>query len=66
MSGGDIACLIANQIVDTDIRQLSKKRLIGNIDQITDNTDFRNMNKWSEGEGVYARKALKKLFKPGL
>ncbi|GIO59867.1 DUF4037 domain-containing protein [Paenibacillus cineris] len=66
MRGEDVACLIANQIVDTDIRQLSKKRLIGNIDQITDNTDFRNMNKWSEGEGVYARKALKKLFKPGL
>lgn len=56
MSGGEIACLIANQIVDTDIRKLSQKRLIGNIDQFTDNTDFRNMNKWSEGEGVTQEK----------
>lgn len=66
MNGEEIASLIANHIVDTDIQELSQKRLIGNIDQITDNTDFRKMNKWSEGEGEYARKTLKKLFKPSL
>lgn len=66
MNGEEIASLIANQIEDNDIKQLSKKRLIGNIDQFTDNTDFRKITKWSEEEGDYARKALKKLFKPSL
>ncbi|MGO4106246.1 DUF4037 domain-containing protein [Paenibacillus sp. YAF4_2] len=60
MNGEAIASLITNQIVDPDIQQLSQKRLIGNIDQITDNTDFRKMNQWSEGE--CARKALKNIY----
>jgi hypothetical protein len=64
MNGEKIASLIANQIVDTDIQQLSKKRLIGNIDQITDNTDFRKMTRFSEGERECGRDVLKKLFKP--
>jgi hypothetical protein len=66
MQGERIASLIANQIVDIEILQLSKKRLIGNIDQITDNTDFRKMIRWSEGEGECARNAFKKLFNPSL
>lgn len=66
MNGGEIANLIVNQIVDIDIQQLSQKRLIGNIDQVTDNTDFRKMNMWSEGVGEGIRKALKNLFKPSL
>lgn len=57
MQGEAIASLIANQIVDLNIQQLAQKRLIGNIDQITDNTDFRKMN---QGEG--ARKALKNIY----
>jgi hypothetical protein len=64
MNGEAIASLIANQIVDPDIQQLSQKRLIGSIDHITDNTDFRKMNQWSEGE--YARKAFKNIFKPSV
>ncbi|MFX3633172.1 MAG: DUF4037 domain-containing protein [Candidatus Pristimantibacillus sp.] len=63
MNGEGIARMISDQIKGADIRQLAEKRLIGNIDQITDNTDFRNINRWSNGEGEYARKALKKLFK---
>jgi hypothetical protein len=51
MNGSEVASLIANKISDSDIKQLSQKRLIGNIDQITDNTDFRKMNSWSEGKG---------------
>jgi hypothetical protein len=61
MNGERIAGLIANQIVDTDIQQLAKTHFIGNIDQITDNTDFRKMSRLSEGRNV-----LKKLFKPSL
>ncbi|WP_054025087.1 DUF4037 domain-containing protein [Bacillus sp. FJAT-28004] len=64
MDGEGVAGLIANQIVDADINQLAEKRLIGNIDQITDNTDFRKINCWSDGEGQYARTALKNLFMP--
>ncbi|MFP7296909.1 DUF4037 domain-containing protein [Neobacillus niacini] len=66
MNGEEIAMLIAHKIEDYDIKQLSKIRLIGNIDQFTDNTDFRKITKWSEDEGDYARKALKKLIKPSL
>jgi hypothetical protein len=64
MNGEVVARLIANQIVDADIKLLADKRLIGNIDQITDNTDFRKINRWSDGEGQYARTALKKLIMP--
>lgn len=60
MNGSEVASLIANKISDSDIKQLSQKRLIGNIDQITDNTDFRKMNSWSEGKG--ARNVFKKLY----
>jgi hypothetical protein len=66
MNGGGIASLIVSQIKDTDIRWLSEKRLIGNIDQITDNTDFRQLNRWTAGDGKFARNVLKKLFKSGL
>ncbi|GLX70668.1 DUF4037 domain-containing protein [Paenibacillus glycanilyticus] len=63
MNGEAIASLIANQIVDPDIQRLSKKRLIGNIDLITDNTDFRKMSRWSESRGESARTTFKNLFK---
>jgi hypothetical protein len=64
MNGEGVARLIANQIVDADIKLLAEKRLIGNIDQITDNTDFRKINGWSDGEGQHPRVALKQLIMP--
>ncbi|MBP1994582.1 DUF4037 domain-containing protein [Paenibacillus eucommiae] len=62
MNGEGIAGLIASEIKDTEIFQLSKKRLIGSIDQITDNTDFRLLNKWKDGDGKLARNALKQIY----
>lgn len=62
MNGEGIAKNILNYVVDEHIRHLADRRLIGNIDQITDNTDFRNIIRESGAEGKYARKALKKLF----
>jgi len=62
INGEGIAKLIVNRIVDPHMRQSAKKRLIGGIDQITDNTDFRNINRRSDGEGECARKALKSFF----
>ncbi|MFC5652312.1 DUF4037 domain-containing protein [Paenibacillus solisilvae] len=62
MNGGGIAELIANRIADTNLQQLSRKRLIGSIDQITDNTDFRNMSRWNEEDGDRTRQKLRELF----
>lgn len=53
MNGEDVARRIAERIADADLRRLAGKRLIGSIDQITDNTDFRKIN---------ARKTLKNLL----
>jgi hypothetical protein len=64
MNGEAIARLITNQIVESDIQRLSDKHLIGNIDQITDNTDFRKISRLSEGEGASGRNVLKKLYQP--
>ncbi|GIP35657.1 DUF4037 domain-containing protein [Paenibacillus sp. J2TS4] len=66
MDGEGIARTILNHIKDVDIRQLADRRLIGNMDQITDNTDFRLISRWPGAEGKYARKALKALFKPSI
>ncbi|MCC3376332.1 DUF4037 domain-containing protein [Cohnella sp. REN36] len=62
MNGEGIAKMIMEHVMDENIRQLGDRRLIGNIDQITDNTDFRNIIRESGTEGNHARKALKKLF----
>lgn len=64
MNGGEIASLIANKIRNTDIRWLSEKRLVGGIDQITDNTDFRKLNTWIHGK--QARNVFKRFFVPDL
>jgi hypothetical protein len=56
MNGEGIARLIADEIKDTDIQQLSKNHLIGSIDQISDNTDFKKMS----------RKAFKALLNAAL
>ncbi|WP_051250412.1 DUF4037 domain-containing protein [Paenibacillus harenae] len=41
MNGGGIASLLAGRIEDDAVRRIAEKSLIGGIDQITDNTDFR-------------------------
>lgn len=56
MNGEGIARLIADEIKDTDIQRLSQNHLIGSIDQISDNTDFKKMS----------RTALKELLKAAL
>jgi hypothetical protein len=62
MNGEGIARLVAGQIKDTDIRWLSENRLVGNIDQISDNTDFRQLTRWTVGDGEIARNVLRKLY----
>jgi hypothetical protein len=63
MNGGRISSLLVSEIKDTDIRWLSENRLIGSIDQITDNTDFRQQNRWTTGGEKFARNILKKFYK---
>ncbi|MCQ6563525.1 DUF4037 domain-containing protein [Paenibacillus mendelii] len=58
MNGEGIARRLADQIINTDLHQLAGQRLIGSIDLITDNTDFRTMK--------YARNELKALFKSAI
>lgn len=53
--GDEIAQAIAGRIVDPEVQRIAKKRLIGGIDQITDNTDLR------EGLGEW-RVRLRGLF----
>lgn len=64
MQGEGIASLISSQIKDQDVRWLAENRLIGGIDQITDNTDFRLLSKWSADGGKPGRGILKEFFKP--
>lgn len=46
--GGKFADVIIRGITDSTIRKLSQKRLIGAIDQVTDNTNFQFINHSSE------------------
>nr|WP_233711588.1 DUF4037 domain-containing protein [Lederbergia citrisecunda] len=62
MNGERIAKVILKHIKNEFIRELASRRPIGNIDQITDNTNFRNIIRESGLEGNHARKALKRLF----
>ncbi|MBS4218285.1 DUF4037 domain-containing protein [Bacillus sp. FJAT-49711] len=48
IQGEKFADRIVKGIKDSTIRKLSQKRLIGAIDQVTDNTDFRFINQSSE------------------
>ncbi|SEM51306.1 DUF4037 domain-containing protein [Paenibacillus sp. OV219] len=57
MNGGDIALLLRERIQDSDIRWLAEHRPIGSIDQITDNTDVRNMP-----QSPSSRERLKALY----
>jgi len=46
--GSIVANTIASQIRDPEIHRLSQKRLIGGIDQISDNTDFLSLSQWCQ------------------
>lgn len=43
MNGGEIAARLREHMKDSDLRWLAEHRPIGSIDQITDNTNVRNM-----------------------
>ncbi|WP_199616213.1 DUF4037 domain-containing protein [Paenibacillus alkalitolerans] len=60
--GGKFAEAIANSISDPAIRKLSKIRLIGGIDQITDNTDFLLINQWCGSEAATESNIVRMLY----
>jgi len=60
--GSVFAQAIARLISDPIIRKLAQTRLIGGIDQISDNTDFKLMNLWSSGRGAEERNVLRTLY----
>ncbi|GIP39324.1 hypothetical protein J31TS4_26040 [Paenibacillus sp. J31TS4] len=62
IQGGTFADAIARQITDPIIRKLSQIRLIGGIDQITDNTDFRLISQWVTGEQSTERSIIRMLY----
>jgi hypothetical protein len=62
IQGGIFAQAIVSKITDPTIRKLSEKRLIGGIDQITDNTDFRSINQWYKSEGSTGRNIIRILY----
>ena len=41
INGGQFAQALVAQITDPEVKQIGSQRLIGNIDQFSDNTDFR-------------------------
>ncbi|SFS53336.1 DUF4037 domain-containing protein [Paenibacillus sp. BC26] len=65
MNGGDIGGLLAERIQDEKLQWLVRNRLIGSLDLITDNTDFRMLNTWKDGAGNSARSILKQFYKFG-
>lgn len=62
IQGGMFAEIIARRITDSAIRKLSQKRLIGAIDQVTDNTDFRSINQWCTDERSTERNIVRLLY----
>ncbi|MBB6733427.1 DUF4037 domain-containing protein [Cohnella zeiphila] len=62
IQGGAFANAIAAQITDPLIRRLSQKRLIGGIDQISDNTDFKFINLWHAVEHSGERNTVRALY----
>jgi Domain of unknown function (DUF4037) len=44
--GGDFAEAIRARIADPEVAQIAARRLIGNIDQISDNTDLHDISAW--------------------
>ncbi|KOR90306.1 DUF4037 domain-containing protein [Paenibacillus solani] len=62
IQGSKIAQTIAKSITDPMIRKLNENRLIGGIDHITDNTDFRLINQWCNSENSTQRNILRLVF----
>lgn len=62
IKGQDFAQAIASSITDKAIRKLCEKRLIGGIDVITDNTDFRLINQWYKDDGSSERNIIRSLY----
>ncbi|KOP67293.1 hypothetical protein AMS62_20115 [Bacillus sp. FJAT-18019] len=62
IQGSKFAQTIAKSITDPTIRKLNEKRLIGGIDQITDNTDYRLINQWCNSENSKQRNILRLVF----
>ncbi|WP_308635376.1 DUF4037 domain-containing protein [Paenibacillus silvisoli] len=60
--GGEIVGLLEKEIQHPAVQWLFGNRMIGSIDQITDNTDFRMINTWRDGAGESARSVLKDLY----
>lgn len=62
IQGSTFADAIVRQITDPIIRKLSQIRLIGGIDQISDNTDFKSINQWSSISQSEARNIVRALY----
>ncbi|SDW78141.1 DUF4037 domain-containing protein [Paenibacillus sp. CF384] len=66
MNGGDIGGRLANRIQDEKLQGVIRgNRLIGSLDLITDNTDFRMLNTWKDESGNSARSILKQFYRFG-
>lgn len=62
IQGSKVAQVITKSINDPSILKLNEKRLIGGIDQITDNTDFRMINQWCNSKNPTERNILRLVF----
>jgi len=62
IQGGTFANAIARQVSDPMIRKLSQKRLIGGIDQITDNTDFKFINQSCAADQSRERNVIRDFY----
>jgi hypothetical protein len=60
--GGAFAEAIAKQINGPIMRKLSSMPLIGGIDQITDNTDFRFINQWHGSRQPVERNLIRIIY----
>lgn len=62
IQGSKIAHTITKSISDATILKLKERRLIGGIDQITDNTDFRAITQWHSNMDSADRNILRVVF----
>lgn len=46
INGGDFAQALVEQITDPEVQRIASRRLIGSIDQFSDNTDLRCVTNW--------------------
>lgn len=60
--GSKIAQVITKSINDPTIHKLKEKRLVGGIDQITDNTDFRLINQWCNSNNSMEENVLRPVY----